>query len=227
MDKNKTDVFEGIKKPLLQEDNFFVNKESSKVFRPEFITNEAGRRLNDYDFNLLKEDSYKEVSDDLFKLEYKISKTEAEIKNLDIQIQLAKDINNEILIEDLTLRQSILKEDFEVLLAMYNDKSLSAKITDKVFNFFGNKTNNSIKEFKSKINLFSESFLQKLPKPIASVIELKKSLAKLENINKSVDELMSLKIPYGENIDKYSQLSQFIIKANSIQAEISNYIKTK
>ena len=227
MDKNKTDVFEGIKKPLLQEDNFFVNKESSKVFRPEFITNEAGRRLNDYDFNLLKEDAYKEVSDDLFKLEYKISKTEAEIKNLDIQIQLAKDINNEILIEDLTLRQSILKEDFEVLLAMYNDKSLSAKITDKVFNFFGNKTNNSIKEFKSKINLFSESFLQKLPKPIASVIELKKSLAKLENINKSVDELMSLKIPYGENIDKYSQLSQFIIKANSIQAEISNYIKTK
>ena len=144
-----------------------------------------------------------------------------------MQILLAKDINNETLVEDLTSRQNILKEDFEALLAMYNDRSLSAKITDKVFSFFGDKAKNSFRDLKSKLNIFSESMLLKLPKPFASVVELKKSLAKLENINKSVDELMALNIPYGENIDKYAQLSQFIIKANSIQAEISNYIKTK
>ena len=47
----------------------------------------------------------------------------------------------------------------------------------------------------------------------------------LENINKSVDELVSLNIPYGESLSKYEQLSKYIIKANSIQAQISNHLK--
>ena len=71
----------------------------------------------------------------------------------------------------------------------------------------------------------SEKIVEKLPAPFSKIFELKKSLTKLENINKSVDELMRLNIPYGENINKYEQLSRYIIKANSIQSEISNYIK--
>jgi peptide subunit release factor 1 (eRF1) len=66
-----------------------------------------------------------------------------------------------------------------------------------------------------------------MPRQLSSIFELKKTLAKLENLNRSVDELMSLNIPYGENINKYEQLSKYIIKANSIQAEISRYIKNK
>ena len=40
---------------------------------------EPVRRLNDYDYNILREDAYKDVSDELFKLEYKISRLEEEL----------------------------------------------------------------------------------------------------------------------------------------------------
>ena len=64
-----------------------------------------------------------------------------------------------------------------------------------------------------------------MPKKFASAVELKKSLSRLESINKNVDELISMNIPYGENIDKYEQLSKYIIRANSIQNNISKMIK--
>ena len=56
-------------------------------------------------------------------------------------------------------------------------------------------------------------------------MEIKSSLDKLENINKSVDELMSMKIPYGESNYRYDILSKYISKANSIQSEISKVIR--
>ena len=126
---------------------------------------------------------------------------------------------------NLSAKRTLLEEDKEALIAIYNDKSFSAKISDKILNVFGGKIRSNIETFQSRLSSFSESFLSKLPKQFSSIIELKKTLAKLENLNKSVDELVSLNIPYGENINKYEQLSKYIIKANSIQAEISRYIK--
>ena len=59
----------------------------------------------------------------------------------------------------------------------------------------------------------------------ASVQELKQSLNKLENINKSVDELMTLQTPYVEAGEKQDQLSKYITRANTIQAKISRLLK--
>ena len=55
-------------------------------------SSETARRLNDYDFNLLKEDAYKDVSDDIFKLEYKISRMEEDLKSTDAQLVSAQEI---------------------------------------------------------------------------------------------------------------------------------------
>jgi viroplasmin and RNaseH domain-containing protein len=44
-------------------------------------------------------------------------------------------------------------------------------------------------------------------------------------INRSVDELMSMNVSHFENINKYEQLSKYIIRANSIQAEINHYLR--
>ena len=67
--------------------------------------------------------------------------------------------------------------------------------------------------------------ISKLPKRFSSALELKKSLAKLENINKSVDELMTMQTPYGEAVDKYEKLTKYITRANTIQAQISKSLK--
>lgn len=223
MQKNEKDTFE-VKHSQLSNTNFFLSDENSvELFDNQNIT-EPSRRLNDYDFNLLKEDAYKDVSDDLFKLEYKISRIEEEIKSVDSQFELAMEIQDYNLTEELNERKKILQEDLESLVAIYNDKSLSARISDKILNLFGDKVKKSLLNINKKTLSLSEVILSKLPKQFSSAIELKKSLLKLENLNKSVDELMSLNIPYGENFNKYEQLSKYIIKANSIQSEISKYM---
>lgn len=222
MNNNNHDRFEVSNNRLNLEDNennFFL---SESIAKPSFqdIT-EPARRLNDYDFNLLKEDAYKDVTDDLFKLEYKINRVEEDIKSLDLQIQAAKDIQDYELAGELSGRQIIMKEDYEALVSMYKEKSISARLT----NVFGDKLKPKLSGIQKNIADFSEKLIEKLPKRFSSVLELKKSLHKLENINRSVDELISMNIPYGENIDKYEQLSKYIIKANSIQNEISRFIK--
>lgn len=233
MKNNNSDIFEGLKKDKSlvriqsQSDNFFLLEDVPLVNNEFRLQRDANRRLNDYDTNLLKEDAYKDVRDDLFKLEYKISKIEAELKAIEAQIQAASDIQDYTLWENLQDRKQILQEDLEALVAIYNDKSLSARITESISGLLGTKIKTNIKDFQSKISKYSEIFLSKLPQRFSSVIELKKSLSKLENINKSVDELMSLNVTYGENLDKYEQLSRFIIRANSIQSEISHYLKEK
>ena len=219
---NKPNVFAN--KEIIDKNNFFLMDETDVLTKTNLHQSNK-RRLNDYDFNLLKEDAYKDVSDDVFKLEYKISKTEEEIKSIETQIETAREIHDFNLVQQLNQRKKSAEDDYEALVAIYNDKSLSAKISDGISNILGYKVKEKFKDLNNKFETLSEALIAKMPKKFASIIEIKKSLNKLENINKSVDELISLNIPYGENIDKYNQLSKYIIKANSLQAEIARQIK--
>ena len=182
---------------------------------------EPVRRLNDYDYNILKEDAYKDISNELFKLEYKISKIEAELQSLDSQIQSARDISDYDTIEVLSNRKRVLQNDLDGLVEIYNDKSLSAKISGGIFNTFKSKFNKLNKAFNS----FKDTIISNLPGKFSTVVELRQSLNKLESINKNVDELMTMRTPYGEAGDKYEQLSKYIARANMIQAQISRSLK--
>lgn len=215
------DIFEDSRKNKISSDgnNFFLNENIAQNSYQDVV--EPARRLNDYDYNLLREDAYKDVSDDLFKLEYKIAKIEEELNSLDLQIAAAQEIQDYELAGELSGRRIIINEDYEALVAIYKEKSVSAKLT----NILGDKLKSRITNLQQKFIAFSDVALAILPKRFSSILELKKSLSKLENINRSVDELVSLNIPYGEHIDKYEQLSKYIIKANSIQNEISKFIK--
>ena len=200
--------------------------DSNFFLQPEQITvskgfTEPSRHLNDYDYNILKEDAYKDVKDEVFKLEYKINKVEQDIKDLDSQIKAATDIADYIKANNLVARKKQLLLDLDNLNEIYNDTSLSAKISGGM----SDKLNNKIKNLKGLIKNVTNSIILKLPGKMSSFIKLKNSLEKLENINKSVDELITLQIPYGENIDKYEQLTRYIIKANSIQSDIAKVWK--
>ena len=233
MKENRTDIFEINKNHNslnfnkvnnFDDSNFFLQENTKSYQKNNKNITESTRHLNDYDFNLLKEDAYKDVTDDVFKLEYKISKIEAELKSLDTQLQTAHDINDLTLTRDLLQRKQTLEEDYEALLGLYNDKSISTKIIEGITNLFGANTKLNILKYRKYLIEKTEEFMSILPGPFSSFIELKKSLNKLENISKSVDELMTMNYPYGENFNKYEQLSKYIIKANSIQNEINTYI---
>ena len=207
---------------LQDEDNFFLQPEDIHSFANQ---TEPQRRLNDYDYNILKEDAYKDVTDEIFKLEYKISKTEDELKDIDNQIRMAKDVRDFNKVEQLFNRKKQLQEDLEGLIEIYNDTSLSAKISGGITNMLSPKVKENFSGIKKLFGIFSDALISKLPKRFSSALELKKSLAKLENINKSVDELMTMQTPYGEAIDKYEKLTKYITRANTIQAQISKSLK--
>lgn len=225
MKQQDSDIFELSKKiqnPEMIQD-FFAEDENPFMNSP--AKQENIRRLNDYDFNILRDGAYKDIADDVFKLEYKISRTEEEIKNIETQISAAEEINDSERINSLKNKLRAIKDDYKTLLAIYNDKTISAKITDSFSNFVEKAIGIKLFGIKSNLSELCESAVTKLPKGISSLFKIKKSLSVLENINKSVDELVTMTIPYGENIDKYHQLSKYILKANSIQSEIAGYLK--
>ena len=225
MKRNNSDTFEGISKNISTKNNFFINQDSTTTPDMLFYSQEPTRRLNDYDSKLLEEDAYKDVNDDTFKIEYKLFKLEEELKTLDSQIQAAKEIGESDLAEGFFIRKLGLERDYQNLIDAYNQKGLSTKISDSILGIFNTKQKKLKKTKNSKFLKFYNAMIEKMPKKILSLLELKNSLNKLENLNKSVDDLMSMNIPYGENYNKYEQLSKYIIKANSIQSSISKQLK--
>lgn len=218
VNNNQRNIFESGS----NETNFFAQQESLQTNNKQ---TEPIRHLNDYDYNILREDAYKDVSDELFKLEYKISRLEKELAAIDGQIQSARDISDYDTVEYLLNRKKQTKEDLESLIEIYNDKSLSAKISGSLFNIISPGVKNQFAKLTKNFNSLKDNFLSSLSGRFASVQELKQSLNKLENINKSVDELMALRTPYGEDGEKYDQISRYITRANAIQAKISRILK--
>lgn len=204
--------------PQKNDGNFFLNAQKPK--QASQLPTESPRHLNDYDFNLLREDAYKDVTDEVFKLEYKIARAENDINELDAKIQAAKEIHDFNLAETLFDKKKIIQEDLKGLIEIYNDKSLSSKITSGFASKFKISDNN-----KNWIDKLVDKIISKLPKQFSSVLEIRQSLNKLKNISKNVDELISMQIPYGEASAKYDQLSKYIVKANIIQAELSKFVK--
>lgn len=202
----------------VSDSNFFQNSHHGMTIEPT-------RRLNDYDYNILKEDAYKEVSDELFKLEYKISRIEEDLKQIDSQIQSARDISDYDTVEYYVNRKRVLQEDLKNLTEIYNEKSLSTKISGGLFGIISPIIKLCVKNMKKITSEIKDFIISLLPSKFSSVLEIRQSLSKLESISKSVDELMSLQTPYGEAVDKYNQLSKYITRANNIQAQISKNLK--
>ena len=198
----------------LDDKNFFVNSSNSSI---NISLPEPLKHINDYDSNILQNDAYKEVNDDVFKLEYKIAKIEDEIKDLTEQIQSAKEIYDYYTADKLTARKKQLEEELYSLSLAYKETSVSAKISGNVISVIKEK----YISLKNKLLNLLELIILKFPSKFSSVLEIRSSLQKLENINKSVDELIKREYNYMEMGDKYEQLSKYIVRANSIQAQIS------
>ena len=199
--------------------NFFTKSETVKI--PDIKQSMPLRHINDYDLNILRDGAYNDVEDEVFKLEYKIAKIEDEIKNVNKQLQMAEEIHDYYEFEQLTSRKKLLEKDLNILTDLYNEAGISAKISGNITSKIRGHFINAVRDFLS----LGEIILSKFPGKISSVIEIKNSLKTLENINKSVDELMKSKYPYGEASEKYNQLSKYIARANTIQAEIYKFMK--
>ncbi len=215
---NKTNPFDSVS---AEQENFFLQPENITAPHSASVL----RRLNDYDNNILQKEAYRDIKNEVFKLEYKIAKTEEELKFIESQIQAANDIHDFETSEALFVRYKQLKYELSDLTNLYNETSLSARISGEITSIFSPKFMNHFKGIKRFFEMIESKIIEKLPQKLASSIELKKTLDKLKTINKNVDELMTLQTPYGEAGSKYIQLSKYITKANSIHSKISKSLK--
>lgn len=223
MEDNHFDIFQLSDKQTSRTDNFFLEAPSIGFDNTNFKDNT--RHLNDYDSNILQEGAYRDISDDTLKLEYKISKTEETIKQLEAEINTSKEIQDYAKMQESQTKLIVLKEEYKNLLLSYNERTLSAKISGSISNLYVKTVGTPISYLTSIADKIYRFLISKLPNKFASVIKIKNSLSALESINKSIDSLITLHTPCNENIDKYKKLSKYIIKANEIQTEISQIIK--
>ena len=54
-----------------------------------------------------------------------------------------------------------------------------------------------------------------------SIADIGESLDTLESINENVDELIAMKVPYGETKANYEKLTAYLYRANRIHSEIA------
>lgn len=221
MDKKIRDTFEA----LNNGNNFFLMEENKSSNMLNFYNTDPNKRLNDYDSNLLEEDSYKDLKDELLRLEYEMSKLQNDISSIDFQMISAREINDDISVLELKKRKETLINKYNSLKVLYNDKSLSTKISNNLVSVF-EKKNSKLINFLIKLKIRFIEFLKlSMPNQLSIFFEVRNSLNKLESINKSLDDLVSNKVALGDHINKYEQLSKYIIKANSIQQDVSRFIK--
>jgi len=219
MKNEDINFFENMKKENGLEENFFLKGNVDFTQRPDFV--KTKRHLNDYDLNLLEENAYKDLPDTTFRLEYEISKIEKELKNIGAKILAAKTIMDKEEQIALVEQKAYLETYYDSLIKQYNNKGASAKVSGFISYMFGNSN------YKNDKKSFVSQFFSLLPRSIKKISEIETSLHNLKSINKSTDDLLNFKMTESQDFGRYSQLSKYLIKANSLQTEIEKFIKNQ
>ena len=184
-------------------------------------------RLNDYDNNLFSENAYKKVDDEIFQIEYKITRLEAKLKSIDSQIQSSKAMNDFAQLDTLKIKKHQYERELEKLHQMYEKQDISSKLSGGIINFVTSTPKKSNIIMQNFAEFLNSKVFSKLSGRFNTNLHIKEALIQLENINKNVDDLVSAQTPYNDSTDKYDQLLQYLNKANVIQYQISQMVNNK
>lgn len=189
--------------------------------RYKFIT--SPHKIDNYDSAILEDRAFLDMEDTSFKLEYQISILEDDISILEEEIEGAKLVEDEEKIKLLSRKKLRMERQLKVLMFKYTRLDFVSKVIALISFIFKKRktTRNTIGDYMLK------HFWSKISKKMKMIYELKTALEKLGNINRSVDELISMQAPVKGAKDRYEKLTSYITKANNIHSEISNNIKIK
>ena len=202
------------------------NPFGSTSINKDFIVNtqppKQTKRLNGYDSTILNKANFDNTESRDLSLDYRIKEKEQILKDLDERIKQAENYGTQN--ESLGLRakqQRILQE-------------LSSLQKEQVYGtvYIGKNEKFSHSAFKRKMpvlykiqEFISRYILAKISKKINSIVTLNDSLEQLSDISRSVDELIDLNVPYGEKIQNYEKLTEYLSRANSIHSKISKSLR--
>lgn len=185
--------------------------------KPEPVASPV-KRLNGYDSTILNQTNFEGSDNEELSIEYRIREKEAVIKDLDSKIKIADNYGTQNEALGLKAKRQRILQELDVLRKqqMYGGRVLGEK---KQFSHQHFKENMPV---IYKIQSFiSRQILSKVSKKVNSVVTLSDSLEQLSQISKSVDELIEMNVPYGEKVQNYEKLTEYLNQANMIHSKIS------
>ena len=196
--------------------NFETSSQSAKEVKTQPATNPI-KRINGYDSAILNKTNIEEPEGEDLSIDYRIKEKESVVKDLDAKIKVADNYGTQN--ESLSLkakRQRVLQElDTLRKQQMYGGRVLGEK---QAFH----------QSFKEKMpviykiqEFISRQILSRVSKKVKSVVTLSDSLEQLSEISRSVDELIDMNVPYGEKVQNYEKLTEYLSQANMIHSKIS------
>ena len=182
-----------------------------------FQTN-FNKRLNDYDLNILNDNSFKDLDDKTLKLECLIAEKEEALDALNMKIKGAELLGKILDVMDLKIRAKQIENELVQLKEEYSKRNITEKLTDVIT---PKKQKSKLSPIHSLARFVSRKIIAKLSTKFKSILDLSDSLETLESINENVDELIAMKVPYGETKANYEKLTNYLYHANRIHSQIN------
>ncbi len=176
----------------------------------------SSHKLNDYDSNLLNNNPAAELGDEFIKLEYKIAEKTEMLDALNSKIKGAELLGKLLDVMELKIQAKTLEKEIADLKEQYSKRNFAEKLA-------GSKIKQKPKEsvIDRMQKFISKKIITKVSKKFKSIMDLSDSLDTLRSINQNVDELIAMKVPYGETTASYEKLTAYLYRANKIHSQIT------
>ena len=179
-----------------------------------------GKRLNGYDLNMLSDNSFKELDDEGLKLEYMISEKEEELQSLNNKIKGTELLGKLLDVMELKIQAKKLENEISELKSEYAKHNIKDRLAVKAA-----KPKVKISPLKVMARFITRKIFSKVSKKFKSIADIGDSLDVLSSINMNVDELIAMKVPYGETKANYEKLTNYLYRANKIHSQINKKIQ--
>lgn len=183
------------------------------------------KRLNSLDSTILEENAYKALDNNDLKLEKTIENAQLELNSIEEKLIVAETIQDEKAIKELRVQKKQLQKTLENLEADYKAQNIDTKLTSIIAQILD--TPKKVKEAASK---YFRAFVRRSKfirqfTPIMRSLMVRDTLGRLDKINKSVDELVKMKVPFGEQEQRYETLINHLSRAGALHSQIMKELK--
>lgn len=174
------------------------------------------KRLNDYDLNILNDNSFKDLDDKTLKLECLIAEKEEALENLNNKIKGMELIGKLLDVMELKIQAKQIENELIQLKNEYAKRNITERLSPKI-----SRPKRKLSPLKLFARFVTRHIFARVSKKFKSIADLGDSLDTLISINDNVDELIAMKVPYGETKANYEKLTNYLYRANRIHSDIS------
>lgn len=206
--------------------NFFASHSNAQSTVPNNENRpQSSSRMNDFDSKILENNAYQTLPDEMLKIEHRIGILEKSLARITNEIEALETFGDNVQVNELKHRKELVEKELTEMNKKYSELGIGAKISGQIASVVKFTSNKKTSTFSKIKEFIKKKILAKLSKKINHSMKMKEALNNLSNINSNVDELVTLKIPYGETKRRYEELTAYLNRANMIHSKISQNIK--